>query len=141
MNNFPLINVSFSIVGKNIDFQQLSKEIDILPTETRGIDEWPKAIKNNPNLPEELQPRCIWSISREEDLCKQIEIPINKIIEQIKGKEQKLFEFCKKNKLKKGLSITIHAETMSLPEIVLSSNVVSYFGKLEVEIGFEIYTY
>ncbi len=30
---------------------------------------------------------------------------------------------------------------MNLPEVVLSSNIVSYFGKLEVEIGFDIYAY
>ena len=141
MDNLPRINVSFLISGKNIDFEQLNEEVDILPTETRGVHDWPKAIKNNLNLPEELRPRCGWSIHQEVELCKQIEIPINKIVEQLKGKEQKIFAFCEKNKLKKSLTITIHGEAMNLPEVVLSSNIVSYFGKLEVEIGFDIYAY
>ncbi|MGC4018596.1 MAG: DUF4279 domain-containing protein [Muricomes sp.] len=141
MNNLPCINVSFVISGKNIDFKQLNKAIDILPTGTRGLDDWPKAIRNNLNLPEELRPRCEWSISQEMEVCKQIDIPINKIVEQLKGKEQKIFAFCEKNELKKSLSIAVHGEAINLPEVVLSSNIVSYFGKLEVEIGLDIYAY
>ena len=141
MNNIPCINANFVIEGKYIEFEQLNKEIDIVPTEIRGLDDWPKAIKNNLNLPEELQPRCEWSICQKVDLCNQVEIPINKIVEQLKGKEQKLIEFCKKNKLKKGLNIVIHGEAMNLPEIVLSSDTVSYFGRLKVEIGFDMYVY
>lgn len=139
MDKLPCINVSFMIEGKYIDFEQLNKYIDIFPTKTRGLEDWPRAIKNNLNLPQELQPRCEWSICRKTNLCKQIEIPINKIIEQLKGNEEKLIEFCEKNKLKKGLLIVIHGEAMNLPEIVLSSTIVSYFGKLGVEIGFDIY--
>lgn len=141
MDKLPCINVSFVIEGKYIDFEQLNQEIEIKPTEIRGLDDWPKAIKNNLTLPEEQKPRCEWSICQRVELCRQIEIPINKIIEQLRGKEQKLIEFCEKNTLKKGLSIVIHAEAMNLPEITLSSTVVSYFGKLGVEIGFDMYVY
>ena len=52
-----------------------------------------------------------------------------------------MIEFCKRDNLKKSLCIAIHAETMYLPEIVLSSDIVAYFGKLNVEISFDIYTY
>lgn len=141
MKNFPRIKVSFVIEGKKLNLEQLTEELEILPTETREIEDWPEAVKNNLNLPEELQPRCVWCICQEADLCKQIEIPIQKIVDQIKGKEQKLLDFCTRDNLMKSLCITIHAETMNLPEIVLSSEIVAYFGKLEAEIGFDIYTY
>lgn len=141
MDSLPYIKASFVIEGKDLDLKQLTKEIDIVPTETRGIDDWPRAIKNNLNLPEELQPRCVWCICQKEDLCKQVELLVNKIISQLEGKEQKILEFCKRKNLKKSLNITIHGEVMNLPEIVLSPNSVSYFGKLEVEIGFDIYAY
>lgn len=141
MDYFPCIEVSFGIEGKRLNVKKLTEELGILPTSTRGIDDWPDVIKNNPDLPKELQPRYAWSLCQKMDLCKQIEVPINKIIEQIKGKEQKIFDFCKKNNLKKYLCIVIHAENMALPELVLSSDIVSYFGKLEVEISFDVYVY
>lgn len=141
MDKLPHIKISFVIEGKYIDFKQLNQEIGINPTKIRGLDDWPEAIKNNLNLPEELKPRCEWSICQRVELCRQIEIPINRIVEQLRGKEQKLIEFCKKNKLKKGLCIVIHGEAMNLPEIILSPTIISYFGKLGVEIGFDMYVY
>ena len=140
MNKLPQIKVSFVVEGKEFEVEQLTKEIDILPTETRGMDDWPEAIKSNTNLPEDLHPRCVWCICKE-DLCMQIEIPIQKIIMLLKGKEQKLLEFCKKRNLKKFISIVIHGDVMNLPEIILLSDTVSYLGRLEVEIGFDIYIY
>ncbi|MDO4261395.1 MAG: DUF4279 domain-containing protein [Eubacteriales bacterium] len=141
MDNFPHVKVSFVVEGKSLNLKELTEELDILPTETRGLEDWPEAIKNNLNLPEELQPRYVWCIDQEADLCKQIEIPINRIITQMEGKEQKLLDFCRRNHLSKTLCIVIHAETMNMPEIVLSSRIVSYFGELEAEIDFDIYTY
>ncbi len=141
MNHLPYIEVSFVVDGKNFELEKLTEELGILPTEVRGLNDWPDAVKNNPNLPLELQARCEWSISQEEYLCKQIEIPIRKIIAQIKGKEQKLNDFCKKNNLSKALCITIHAKTMCLPEMYLPPCIVSYWGNLDVAIGFDVYTY
>ena len=141
MNEFPQIEVSFVIEGKKLDPKKITEELNILPTETRRIEDWPEAIRDNSNLPEELQPRYVWCICQKIDLCKQVVIPVEKIVTQIKGKEQRILELCEKECLKKSLCITIQAETMNLPEIVLPSHVVSYFGKLEVEIGFDIYMY
>ena len=50
--------------------------INIFPTRTRNIDDWPETVKNSPEIPEELQPRYVWCISQEENLCRQVEIPI-----------------------------------------------------------------
>lgn len=140
MVKFSQIEVSFIVEGKNFDLKQLTKEIEIFPTEARGIEDWPDGIKNNTNLPNDLQPRCIWCICQKEE-CKKIEVPIREIMRQLKGKEEKLMEFCNENNLKKSMLIVIHGDAMNLPEIVLVSDIVSYFGKLEVEIGFDIYTY
>lgn len=136
-----VVEVSLVIEGKNFELEELTKELGILPTKTRGIDDWPMAIKNNASLPEELQPRNVWCLSQAEDSCRQIEAPIRKIMSLLKGKEQALLDFCERYGLRKTLCIVVHGESMGLPEIVLPSDVVSYFGKLEVEIGFDLYVY
>lgn len=141
MNNFPNIKVDFAVEGKDFKIEELTEKLNISPTEIRRIDDWPEAIKNNPNLPEELHPRNCWCICCEKEFCEQIEIPVRKILEQIKGKEQILYRFCEKNSLKKSLCITIHAEAMHLPDMTLSSSIISYLGKIGAEISFDIYTY
>ena len=141
MKNFPYIEANFIVEGKLFDIALFTKEIGILPTETREIDDFPSIIKNNSNIPKELQPRCIWSITQKEEFCRTIQQPIHNIISQLIGKEEIINSFCKKNKLERALIVTIHAETMDLPEIILSSKIISYFGSIESEISFDIYTY
>lgn len=139
MNNFPCVAARFIVEGKNLEIKKFTEKMDILPTETREIDDWPDAIKNNANLPEELQPRFVWCICQKEDSCKQVNVPIKKLILQLKGKEQIINAFCSENKLKKTLVITIQSQVSNLPEVMLSPDIVSYFGMLKVEINFDLY--
>ena len=141
MDSFPRVEVEFIVEGKYFDLELFTKEMGILPTKTRGINDWPSTIKNNLNISEELRPRYIWCINQTEEQCKTVAIPIKNIISQLIGKEQKINLFCKKYELEKGLIIIIHAETMNLPEISLSPKIVSYFGNLKAQISFDIYTY
>lgn len=141
MNSYPSIEASFIIEGIDLNLEELTKKFDIQPIKTRDIDDWPKAVKMNDNLPKEMQPRFVWSVYDREDGCKKVETPIRKLMSKLEGKEQILIEFCEKKDLKMVLTIVIHAEAMELPEIVLSPDILSYFGKLKVEIGFDIYTY
>lgn len=141
MKKLPYIEVSFIIEGENFGLEEFTREMEILPSETRGLDDWPSVIKNHPVIPKDLRPRCMWCICQSEDFCASIKSPINKIKAQLEGKEQVISEFCKKYNLKKYLSIVVHAEAMKMPECVLATAIVSYFGMMNVEIGFDIYTY
>ena len=108
MDKLPRIVVCFGIEGKELDINELTETLDIIPTHTRGSDDWPETIKRNLMLPEELQPRYEWSIDSEMDLCNTIDTPIMSVIERLRGKEEEIFEFCDKNNLKRFLTITIH---------------------------------
>lgn len=54
MDKFPHIKASFVVEGEKLNLKKLTEELDILPTETREIEDWPEAIKSNLNLSEEL---------------------------------------------------------------------------------------
>lgn len=141
MDNLPCIKVDFGIEGKNFNLNEVSQILGVLPTESRGINDWPEVIKCDLTLPEELQPRCVWEIQQKMDLCISIDIPIMSIINQLKGREKKLVDYCRRHDLRGYLCVTIHADKMCLPEMVLSSYILNYFGKMNVEISFDIYTY
>lgn len=141
MHDFPYVEASFVIEGENFEPELLTGEINILPTEIRKKDDWPEAIKRNENLPKDLWPRGVWSICQEERFCNKISSPIYEIVQQLRGKETKIINICKNNCLKIFLIIVVHAETMSLPEMVLPSEIVKYFGELDAEIGFDVYVY
>lgn len=141
MDKFPYVEVNFVIEGRKLNLEQLTEKLKITPTITRGIDDWPQIVKDNKSLPEKLWPRYVWGICCEERPCKKLETPINKLISKLEGKEQTIIEICKKYGLKKCVVIVIHADSMSLPELVFPSYIVSYFGKLEVEVSFDMYVY
>lgn len=141
MNNYPSIEVSFTIQAIDLHLEELTKAINIKPTKIRDRNDWPKVIKMNHNLPKEIQPRFVWSLCNKEDKCKKIEVPIRQLISKLEGKEQILIELYEKNDLKMALIIVIHAKTMELPEMILPPDILSYFGNLKVEIGFDVYTY
>lgn len=141
MKKLPRIQVDFDIEGKDFDLQKFSDEIGIQPDETRTPEEWPDAIKNNKDLPEELRPRYVWCISERMKKCKITDKPVRKIMERLTGKEEIIIAFCKKHKLSIGLSIMVDAKIMELPELVLYPDIVSYFGQLDAEIGFDIMVY
>ena len=52
MGEFPCVEVSFVMEGRKLDLQQVTEELKITPTSTRGIDDWPQIIKDNKSLPE-----------------------------------------------------------------------------------------
>ena len=133
MYKFPQIEVSFLIEGKDFDLEHFTKEIGVTPSKTRGIGDWPKAIVNNTNLPEELKPRCEWSLCHMEESCRKVEKAVCVIISKLKGKEQKIIDICEAQRLKKALSIVIHAEAINMPEIVLTRDIVSYFGDMKAD--------
>ncbi len=135
------IEVVFVVEGGKNFIEEFTQKTGISPNHIRTKEDWPDVIKNNLNLPEELKPRYEWNLNEIAIDCKQIEIPINKIISKLHGKEEVIAELCNKYNLQSGLVITIHGKQMALPEIVLSSKIVSYFGKLETEISFDIYVY
>lgn len=141
MDNYPIIQVSFSVEGQFFDLEDLTQLLKVVPTETRNRDAWPDSIKKNKMLPEKLQPRTVWSIVRTEENCVRCEIPIREIMEILKDKEAILINYCDRNELEMFLIVVIHGKTMELPEMQFHSDVVSYFGNLGVEIGINVYTY
>lgn len=138
LNNVE-INLVFS--GKDFGLKEFTKEIGISPSEVRQSKDWPEVIRHNVSLPESLHAHCEWCISEQEAGCKTLEGPIKNLILKIAGKEEKIKELCKKNNVEKSLIIVISGNPMYLPEMVISSELVSYFGELEVEIGFDLYVY
>lgn len=141
MKNFPLIEACFFIEGKQFNLESFTERVGILPSKTRTVDDWPEELIKNSNIPEELQPRYVWQVCAKEETCMRAEIPILQVMSQLEGKEGLIINFCAKESLKKGLNISIHAEIMNMPEIVLAPEIVSFFAKLEAEISFDLYGY
>ena len=45
MDMLPKVEVSFVISGKDFDLSMLTEELNISPSETRSLEDWPEAVK------------------------------------------------------------------------------------------------
>ncbi len=79
VSKVPIVKVHFVIVGKDFDIHEFSEVINITPSETRTPEEWPKVIKNDENLPDDLKPRFEWSLSEEFEFCMEMHSDLQRV--------------------------------------------------------------
>jgi hypothetical protein len=131
---YPEILVTFLVKGKKLDLNEFSKKMDIIPTETRSLEDWPEAIKKNKTLPVELQPRCVWKITMHGEKSNTAENLLNEILRRLEDKVEVLISECEKYNLTIALILTVYCEANFLPEMTFSKEMVEFMGKLKGEI-------
>ncbi|MCQ2211798.1 MAG: hypothetical protein MJZ34_16075 [Paludibacteraceae bacterium] len=136
MNEFPKVTVCFWICGKYNE-SHLYNKLGIAEAETRGMDDWPDAIKRNNKLPEELQPRCEWSLEVEENTCIDIKIPLHRLFSVLREKLDVIREIVDCKKTQCGFTVTIF-ESVMMPEISLSREDISFLNFINSKIVFDI---
>ena len=134
-----IVAVELGITGDVINTDELTEIMGVEPTSIRTKEDWPKAIKDNTSLPEELKPRMEWGFDEKIGSCYQVEQSLLQFLDMFKGREKNIVEYCNRNKLNKTIIVVIHANEMELPEMSLSSYLISRLNKLEVELDFDIY--
>ena len=138
MNDLPKIKVIFSLSSSNSGLLCLSDIIKISPTKIRDIDDWPEAIKNNRNLPRELQPCYVWSLEYEKTNCKDVNVLLNELRYSLFGKEQEIRRLVKKNNWDMGITVIVDEYQTNKAYIGLNTINLSFIHSLNCEIGFDI---
>jgi hypothetical protein len=139
----PEIKVRFSLQGQSgnaIEFSQLTKGLAIIPTETRGLNDWPEAVKHpRIELPIELRPRCIWTVEVDYADCQAVSYRFAEMITVLRGKEKIINNLCTKLNLETHFDVVIYAHHCRLPELFLTKEVVQFIASIGADIGFDMY--
>jgi len=142
---YPRINVVFGFDGREgelINFSEISDALDISPSETRTPDDWPEALKRQaPYLPEEIRPRSTWDIETEYEVSYSVSEVFEKLLYQLRGKEQIIRTLSQNMKLMVSIGVGIHMKETDGPEMVLTSEIIAFAAAINAEIGFDIYSY
>lgn len=138
MNGLPKIKVIFSVSSSNSSLLNLNDIIKISPTKIRDINDWPEVIKNNTNLPRELQPCYVWSLEYEKVNCKDINVVLDELRYSLSGKEQVVQELVKKNNWDIGITVIVDEYQTNKAYIGLDIANISLLHSLNCEIGFDI---
>jgi len=82
------INVCFILEGKNIDLNEITKRLSIIPSRIRTLEDWPDAIKNPKfDLPDELKPRFVWTLDVGWENSQLVRNRFDTMLELLKEKE------------------------------------------------------
>lgn len=131
----PKIKVSLFLTTKNdnIDFEYISKRLDIEPTYTRKKSDFPiQSIKLG-------FAKNGWVIHTNRDYSFSVSDQVEKIQNMFIGKEHIVCELCKKYSLKVTLEIVIEMEEGNPPEIVLSPENIKFLSQINARLAFDIY--
>lgn len=129
MRELPQIKVSFFFVGDKFSLNDVTNEMQIVPTKTREKDSFP--IK-------ELA-KTFWVIETDKECCKAVTLQFEKLIKILSGKEKIINQICNKYEIKAEFCVTIWMENGDKPEIVLTNEIISFLASINAEVGFDLY--
>ena len=92
-------------------------------------------------MPDSLKPRCIWSLLYEKENCKDINILLSELLNQLSGKRTIIYDLTLQFSLDKTIEVTIHAYNNEMPYIGLQRAFISFLKDIDAEIEFDIYGY
>ena len=137
----PIIEVSLVLTSRKIGTTEITDLFQVSPTTERSMDEWPDAIKNNTNLPEELKPRNEWSWTVRFHKCMSVDEALADLINQFQEKVAKIVEISEKFSVEKSVTVLIQGKSIEMPEVGLEISTIEFLNRIKAPIYFDIYTY
>ena len=139
----PEIKIYFGFEGQSggiLDLNELTKRLDIVPTETRTLDDWPEAIKHpRVELPDYLRPRCCWTVTLDYEECLAVRFRFEEMMGILRGKEDVINSLRKELHLKTDFTIVIAAHHDRMPEMSFTKENIEFIASIGAEVGFDMY--
>ena len=136
------INIWFSLSGRNVNLDEITDKLGIIPCQVRTLDDWPEAIKNPKNeLPDELKPRYIWQVDIGYEVSRLVRDRFEVILNLLTDKIDIINELKKQFSLKASFTVGIHAQhdQCNMPEMFLTQEIIAYAASIGADIGFDMY--
>ena len=137
----PIIEASLVLSSRKIKATEITELVQITPTKERSIDDWPDAIKNNTNLPDESKPRNEWIWTNHYQECMSVNEALVNLIDHFQNNITNIVGIPKEFSVEKTVTVLIHTNSTNMPEIGLEIRTVDFLSNIEAPIYFDIYTY
>ena len=136
------ISVCFVLSGKTANLNEISDRLQITPTKTRALEDWPETITDpRVQLPEELRPHYVWQIDTGYDHSRLVRERFITVLRLLSGKEAIIRELKEQFSLRASFTIGVHAQhdQCNLPELFLTQEIIEFAAALGADIGFDMY--
>ena len=135
----PKIRAGIHFTGDSFSIDYVSHKLGVPASQWRAKEDWPDAIKNNPDLPEEYRPRTVWCLDTQKEESVAVCWQVEKIIEQLHGKEEIIKQLCTELNLRVSFTVTINMQIGNGPEMYLTREIIAFLAAINADIGFDMY--
>jgi hypothetical protein len=129
LTQLPQVRVSFFLVGDEFNLDNVTKKMNIMPTDTR----------EKKDCPVKQFAYTTWSLRTEKDSCKAVSVQFERIMKLLLGKEKIINEICNTYNSNVIFEIGIFMENGDRPEMVLTKEIILFLASINAEVGFDLY--
>jgi hypothetical protein len=126
------VHVTFRLVGEDFDTDEITRQLDILPTKSRKKNQSPKVLIENGNA------FAYWIFRTEDVESSFVSEEFKKLRDLLSDKKEIILQLCEKYSLETQIDVVISASLESIPEIFLEKEDIEFASFLETGIGFDL---
>jgi len=129
MTKLPQVRVSFFLAGNEFNLDDVTKKMNIMPTNTR----------EKKDCPVKQFAYTTWSLRTGKESCKAVSAQFEKIMKLLSGKETIINEISNTYDIKVIFEIGIFMANGDRPEMVLTKEIILFLAAINAEVGFDLY--
>ena len=137
----PQIAVRFRLVGEDVDLNEVSEILDLVPIRIKTPCDWPEVIKNPKiELPDSFKPSYLWEYSIPYKICTDVSVRFEEILSILKGKEITVNKLKERYPLEVSFEVGIQAHhyPSNMPAMILTQEIITFISSLGASIGFSM---
>lgn len=128
-----MIKIKFFIKGGDLNFDEITKKLDITPNKVRKKEEFPSVVINMGGATD------LWMFCIEDSDCKAISKQLDKMQCLFMSKMGSINELREEYSFKISIEVVIKSKCGEQPEILLSTENIKFLADLNADIGFDLY--
>lgn len=129
----PRIKVHLYLSADSFDLAEVTRRLDVTPTCTREKSEWPQV-----SIDMEIA-HVSWNYTTTEIQSLSVENSFSELIEVFNPKIAVIKELIQEFRLETTLVVVINGESVNLPEMQLSEEIIAFAASINASIGFDMY--
>ena len=139
--SLPIVKVALYFDSKKFELDPITEALQLAPTSIRTKQDYPKVIRENNDLPDNLKPKNSWCYEIIKADCYTVNEAISELLSNIIDKTSILKILSKKLLFDATLVIAIKASEEHNPIIEIDSINLSILNELSASILFDLYNY
>lgn len=129
----PTIRVKIYLTADKLDLAEVTRRLGVTPNRARKKSEWPQVSIDLGIAVDE------WNYGTPEKRCLSVDVSFKEMYATMGPKTDIIKELIRKYNLETGFVVVVCGESVNLPEMQLSEEIIAFAASINASIGFDMY--